>query len=84
LPSLEAINHRDISLSNILLSDQWKGKPMSEVAFLTDLDNASYYEAGGNSMAAPATQVGSGDASNVGHLNRTVSSTYQMKHRHRH
>jgi hypothetical protein len=77
---LQALNHRDISLTNILLSDQkWKNKPLSEVAFLADLDNADYYMPGGGSVGTTNTdgtlkrEIGAAEDPKVEHLHRTVS-----------
>jgi hypothetical protein len=86
LPSLPALNHRDISLTNILLSDrEWKSKPLSDVAFITDLDNADYYIAGGGSMRTNDKLKGKVDAagdSKVEHLHCTVSPTCHITYRH--
>ena len=85
LPPLQALNHRDISLTNILLSDrEWKNKPLSAVAFLTDLDNADYYVAGGGYGGSSKLKgkVGALGDSQVEHLHRTVSPTCHMTYGH--
>jgi hypothetical protein len=76
------------------LSDQdWRSKPLSEVVFLTDLDNADYYVAGAGSTDSTNENIGGNidegkdleakaENSKVQHLNRTVSSTCSIPYGH--